>query len=377
MKIRILLFTVLLPIAAAAQTSNFSLTGKIGKLDKPVMVYLDYMDNGVSHEDSSAVVNGTFSFSGTIKYISTARMAMAHQGEGKNTAIYKGDADAIYFDFGKEKITLSSNDSLSNAKFSGSIVYEDYQAYNKAIGGYFIDLIKAANAEFARGTPEQQKDTTYIKAQRDKYNQIWVVRSKKQFEFAKNNPHSYFGLEALSEASGHFNVAKLQPIYDALDEKLRATDVGVKLAQRLKSVSITSLGKTAPLFTMNNVSGKPVSLADLKGKVVLIDFWASWCEPCRAESPNLKTQYKLYKDKGFEIISVSVDTDKKRWLAAIEEDGLPWLQVSDLKGSNNAAARVYGVNGVPAFFLIDREGKIIGKDLRGEPLNKKLAEIFN
>jgi peroxiredoxin len=137
------------------------------------------------------------------------------------------------------------------------------------------------------------------------------------------------------------------------------------------------VGDMAPSFTLNDINGKPVSLADLKGKVVLIDFWASWCEPCRAESPNLKTQYKLYKDKGFEILSISVDTDRKSWLKAITDDGLPWLQASDLKGFNSETVKLYGIGGIPSFFLIDRDGKIIANaNIQGAPLNQRLAEMF-
>jgi thiol-disulfide isomerase/thioredoxin len=125
------------------------------------------------------------------------------------------------------------------------------------------------------------------------------------------------------------------------------------------------------------VSGKPVSLAGLKGKYVLVEFWASWCAPCRAGNPNLVKQYQLYKDKGFEIISVSLDNVKDKWVDAIAKDGLPWLQVSDLKGWNNAVGRVYGVRAVPQSFLLDKDGKIIGNTLRDESLNAKLAELFN
>ena len=149
------------------------------------------------------------------------------------------------------------------------------------------------------------------------------------------------------------------------------------MAKRIQAAKAVNVGDAAPEFTLNDASGKPVSLASLKGKVVLIDFWASWCEPCRAESPNLKTPYKLYKDKGFEIISVSLDTDRKSWLKAIADDGLTWLQVSDLKGYRSNAVQSYGIGGVPSFFLIGRDGKIIANtNIQGDPLNQRLAEIF-
>jgi len=365
------------PILASAQPKNFSVSGKIGTLNKPAMVYLDYMDNGVSHEDSTFLDNGAFSFSGTIGDIANARMALSPKGEGKNYAIYRG-GDAIYFYFGKEKMMMASADSLSNAVVTGSKVYAEFEAYNKAIGGSMMALTKVANIDFASGTPEQQKDTAYVNAVGARFHARIEARSEKQLLFAKNNPNSYFGLVALSEAAGtKVDAQRISPLYNALNEKLRATDIGKELAQRIKATSITAVGGQAPLFTQNDVSGKPVSLASLKGKVILIDFWASWCHPCRGENPNLKKQYSLYKDKGFEILSVSLDSKKENWVQAIAQDGLTWLQVSDLKGWNNEVGRLYGIRAVPACFLIDATGKIIANDVRGETLNQKLAEIFN
>jgi thiol-disulfide isomerase/thioredoxin len=152
--------------------------------------------------------------------------------------------------------------------------------------------------------------------------------------------------------------------------------LGTDITQRLTALNITAVNKPAPLFTQADTNGTPVSLADLKGKVVLVDFWASWCHPCRDENPNLVKQYQMYKDKGFQIVSVSLDNNKKNWLAAIAADGLGWLQVSDLKGWRNEVALLYGIRAVPACFLVGKDGKIIANDLRGETLNAKLEEIF-
>lgn len=133
----------------------------------------------------------------------------------------------------------------------------------------------------------------------------------------------------------------------------------------------------APEITMNDPNGKPLSLSDLKGKVVLIDFWASWCGPCRQENPNVVNMYETYKDKGFTVFSVSLDSDKDKWIQAIKADNLSWpYHVSELNGWKSSAAVTYGVNSIPRAFLIDGEGKIIGTDLRGPQLEQKLKEVL-
>jgi peroxiredoxin len=378
MKLRLSLLAFLLPLMAAAQKDKFTLTGQIGNLNKPAKIYLDYMDNGTNREDSCVLVNGKFSFSAPTSGIVTSRISLDHTGEGKPHSIYAPNSDVIYIYFGKENVVFNSSDSLINAKVTGSKVYDDFQAYNKQIGGTIMALTKAVNDEFGKLTPEQQKDTTYVKAVDARFRRNIAAREEKQFQFAKNNPNSYFALVALSESAGtKVDVKKVEPVYKALRADLRNTDMGKELQQRILAAGTTAVGMQAPDFTQKDVSGKPVSLSSLKGKYVLVEFWASWCVPCRAGNPNLVKQYQLYKDKGFEIISVSLDNVKERWVEAIQKDGLPWIQVSDLKGWNNDVGRLYGVRAVPQSFLLDKDGKVIGNTLRDESLNSKLAEIFN
>lgn len=151
----------------------------------------------------------------------------------------------------------------------------------------------------------------------------------------------------------------------------------VQNKKRMESMNFLTPGKEAPIFTQNDVNGNPMSLKDLRGKVVLIDFWASWCGPCRKENPNVVALYKKYKDAGFTVMSVSLDKDKAPWLAAIEKDGLIWPNhVSDLKYWSNEAAKMYQVSSIPFTVLIDREGKIIDTKLRGVELEEALKTIF-
>jgi thiol-disulfide isomerase/thioredoxin len=151
------------------------------------------------------------------------------------------------------------------------------------------------------------------------------------------------------------------------------------LTERLEPLRATAIGTAAPDINLASPDGKPVSLKSLRGKYVLVDFWASWCGPCRQENPNVVKAYNQYKDKGkgFTVYSVSLDDDKARWTQAITADGLAWPNhVSDLKKWNNAAAAAYGVQSIPASFLLDPDGKIIGKNLRGPALEAKLAEVL-
>ena len=159
--------------------------------------------------------------------------------------------------------------------------------------------------------------------------------------------------------------------YATMTQQLKAQEMA-KNAE-----SVTAVGSVAPDMTFNSPEGKPLKLSDLRGQIVLIDFWASWCRPCRMENPNVVAAYKKFKDKGFTIYSVSLDQDGGRWKDAITQDGLAWPNhVSDLKGWQSEAAKLYGVQGIPAQFLLDKDGKIVAKNLRGEELEKKLAELL-
>jgi len=379
MKLKFLILAALAPMAVAAQTPDFTITGKIGNLNKPAKIYLDYTAEGSGRTDSVELVDGNFKFSGNISGIASSRITLSREGI-KDKEIYgsKGVGDVIYVYFGKENISITSEDSLYNAKWTGSKVYDEMKAFDQQVGPTVMTVHHNANATINRATPEQQKDTMYFKVLDKQVQAFRKSRGERIIEFAKANPKSYFALQALAESVSGYSLKSevAMPIFNKLSEELRLSYGGQGLYKLLNAHTVTAVGSVAPNFTLKDVNGKSVSLSDYKGKLVLLEFWASWCSPCRAESPNLLKQYAAFKDKGFEILGVSVDSDKAKWLDAIKKDGLTWTQVSDLKGWDNDARKVYGISGVPANFLISPDGKIVGDHLMGEALNKKLTELL-
>ena len=373
----ILLALGLVPTAVWAQSSNFTLYAKVGQEKAPAKAYLIYWLAGTMVTDSAMVDNGAFKFTGTVTDPIRAQLVLDHKGVGLEKLGRDADVAVVYLE--KGDIGLAAKDSVKNAVFTGSKLNDENTAY-KALTMAPDKDIAMLNAEYLAAPDDKKADQDFKDGLQARYNKIIDTKHILQQQFIKQYPDSYISLVVLMELSGHdIDVATVEPVYKSLTASVRNTAAGLEFAKAIEAVRATSIGAMAPVFTQNDVNDKPVSLTDFRGKYVLVDFWASWCGPCRGENPNVVKAYNQYKNKNFTVLGVSLDRPGKKddWLAAIKADGLAWTQVSDLKFWDNDVAKLYGITSIPQNYLLDPTGKIIGKNLRGDELNKKLATLFN
>lgn len=199
---------------------------------------------------------------------------------------------------------------------------------------------------------------------------------EKEITFIRNHPNSIISVQLLAVMASSYGKDTSTALYNNLSEGMKGTLYGKNVLNFITLTKALHIGDQYADFTELNTEGKNISLSDFKDKVVLLDFWGSWCGPCRANNKDLVKLYDDFKNKGFEILGVAADFEKKSWIEAINTDGLKWPNVTDLKGWENKAAVIYGVSQYPTSYLIDREGKIIAKNLEGDALRNKLREIL-
>lgn len=225
---------------------------------------------------------------------------------------------------------------------------------------------------------ESENAEAVMMAVQTKYGQIVEEHNNYLLAFADTISSPIIGIFTANMLDPELHAAKFERIAKMAQEKEPDSKYTKEFTEKLALMNSITIGKPAPDITLADANGNMLSLSSLKGKVVMLDFWASWCKPCRVENPNVVRIYNEYKDKGFKIFSVSLDEKKEAWLGAIEQDGLVWENhVSDLKGWQSEGAKLYNIKGIPATFLIDENGIIIAENLRGESLEQKLKEIFS
>ncbi|QDH81180.1 TlpA family protein disulfide reductase [Echinicola soli] len=319
--------------------------------------------------------------------------------EDPNIAIPYSDYMAMLAVPGKYYITVDS--VLNNSRVINESPYQkkfnELQEIKNSIGKNLqeevLDEMKPslehAGIEFPfhDDLDKQVKDSVikiYSEKLRKRYPRFTAMYQEQVFNFVKQHPDEPASLIELvnnsrtvgrvGSNSGQFEMEQFIDLYTNLSERLKALPSARSAYAQVFGVSL--VGKQAPAFTQNGPMDQPVSLTEFKGKVTLLEFWASWCGACRSTNPGLVKTYEQYHDKGFEILAVSLDVDKEKWLKAVEKDGLEWIHVSELNRFENSAVKLYHVSGIPSNFLIDKSGKIVQYNLKEEELNKYLKQLL-
>ncbi|MBH8557445.1 TlpA disulfide reductase family protein [Hymenobacter negativus] len=376
MKKHLLATLLALPSLAQAQTPfTCTVKGQLGKsITAPAKIYLS---RGFEIIDSAAVKNGVFELKGKGEIPVIGDLILRRNGRLGRLDGPMGDRTRIYIEPGI--VTITSPDSLAHAVAKGGPNTNDYVRQGVLLEPILARMRAVGNEE--RKLTEAQRQAPEFRAQQQaRYQALNAEMVQANYAFIKANPNSYASLDALVGMRGWDTpqYATVGPLYESMSPALKATPQGRDYGRMVQALKDVGIGQPAPAISERTPDGKTVSLSDYRGKYVLVDFWASWCGPCRAESPAMAKVYNEYKSRNFAILGVSLDTERSRdkWVKAIADDQLAWTQVSELKGFDGAAAQRYGVRGIPQNFLIGPDGKIVSVNLHGAELGNTLAKLI-
>jgi thiol-disulfide isomerase/thioredoxin len=363
---------LLMPVGICMAQDKFSIAGKLTGEDNDRMVVLSYVNSeGKNAKDSALVKKGKFVINGTTAYGNKAYLSLMPVKTDSTKKRTQADYQTFYLEKGNYKVVIA--DSISKATITGTKSQSDYLEFNAKTDA-LLTKWRQITQRFQKAM--SKKDSLEMKDIQAEAKPLHAKLEAALDSFIYSHPDSYVSLDLVAEnKTSVIEPETFDPFYKALSPRVLNSFTGKRITDKYEKVKQTFVGKAFD-FTQDDVAGKPFKLSSLRGKYVLVDFWASWCGPCRAENPNLLKAYQKLKDKNFEIVSISLDDNKTAWLKAVEKDALPWKQVSDLKGWKNEVAITYGVTAVPQNLLINPEGVIVAKNLRGEGLTEKLTAVM-
>ncbi|MAO07444.1 MAG: peroxiredoxin [Alteromonas sp.] len=370
MKRLLFVFAAILLISCNEE-DTYSLKGNAFGFEDGTHIYVYQIDdnNNTSVIDTLEVQNEQFEAQFPKTEDATTALQFLKVGNQKNNILFFTENEDL-------KATLYA-DSIMVSKVSGGKQNEVYYDYIETMRGFANERSQLME-DFRKAQAEQ--DVTKIQDLRNENMAITNEEKSYQRDFAVNNSNSVFGLMLMTELFSRKDMTseEVNDLINGLSPKMAAHPLVTKLQDQMEAAKQAELGSVAPNFEAETPEGTMLSLKDAMGTYTIIDFWASWCRPCRMENPNVVRVYNKYHDKGLNIISVSLDKkgQKDRWIKAIEDDNMDWYHVSNLEFWQDPIARQYNVRSIPATFLLDSEGKIIDKNLRGQALEDKIASLL-
>ena len=361
------LFLALSASAVRAQ-DEFTITGNLPQAGAEKMVLLTYVNSeGKTAKDSALVIQGKFEIKGKTAFGNRSYLELrsVKKEDAKRT-----QADFIAFYLEKGNTIVNGRDSIRTASVMGTRAQADFLSYNAQMDPLQAQYKEIVNRYYKA---KAAKDSVELKQISVDAKPLMEKMDATLDAFIFSHADSYVTAElVLNNRMAVIDVEKFDPMYKALSESVLQSFTGKKITDKYNKAKQFAIGKIID-FTLPDAKGNEFKLSSLKGKYVLVDFWASWCVPCRAENPFLLKAYQELKARNFEIVGVSLDDKRADWLKAVEADKLPWTQVSDVKGFQTEVAVRFGITAIPQNVLIDPDGRVIAKDLRGEDVHKKIA----
>lgn len=359
---------------ACDNTPKYAIKGTVKNLEAKKIYLKEYQGRKAVVIDSADVKEGTFLIEGTIAKTTLCGLFTTKAEISRAFAnLYVENVPfTVNYDKKAPMATTIVGGPTQEVSKKFTAIDKKLEADTKPIN----DKYRAMQKEVQAGKMSKEEFGAAVGKLREEYAPFAEKAKEEKMALIKANLSSIASADVFARAFRDMDIKEGKELANSFTGDAAASETIKKIKEKIVVLEKVAIGQPAPDFTLNTPEGKPLSLSSFKGKVLIVDFWASWCGPCRGENPNVVKMYKKYHRKGLEILSVSLDQDKKAWEKAIKDDGLIWNHVSDLKGWGSSAAKLYGVNGIPHIVLIDKEGTIVAKNLRGEKLEEKVREYI-